>query len=129
MDSYSLITRKGVLNVKGKSTSNQCAKEKHEIYEYELKVLFKKSVKLNQNGWIIDHQLLDDAVQKTVVNSCEIMSKKILDNVESVLSSNNLVCVGIKLKIQPKYVIEQISAFFQEHRCATKKDLPIIISM
>lgn len=129
MEKYSMITRRGILNVKGKSTPTQCAKEKHEVYQYELKVLFNPSTKLNKNGWIIDHQYFDDVVQKAIVDSCEIMSEHILDNVENVLKVNKLTCVGIKLRIQPLFIVEENSAYFQEHRCHDTRDLPIIISM
>lgn len=129
MKKYSVITRNGILNVKGKSTDNQCAKKAHEVYQYTLKVLFTSNVKLNKTGWIIDHQLLDDAVQKTVVDSCEIMSDSILNNVEVVLKENDVTCVGIKLQIRPLFVVEENSAYFQEHRCHSVKDLPMIISL
>lgn len=129
MKKFSIITRKGILNVKGNSTKNQCAKEGHEVYNYELKVLFSSKTKLNENGWIIDHQHLDDAVQESIVNSCEIMSDDILNRVEKVLIKNNLKCVGIKLKIQPMFVVSENSAFFQEHRCHNVSDLPTIIAM
>lgn len=129
MKKYSLINRNGVVNVKGKKTKNQCAKEGHEVYRYTLKVLFSSDVTLNKNKWIIDHQLLDDAVQKTVVDSCEIMSDNILNNIEKVLKRNKLTCIGIKLQFRPMFVVEENSAFFQEHRCHDEKDLPMIISL
>lgn len=126
---HSLITRRGVLNLKGKTASNQCAKEGHEVYYYEVKVLFINKIKLNQSGWIIDHQLLDDAVQKAQVNSCELMSAQILDMIEGVLRENNLECVGIKLQIKPAFVIEENSAYFQEYRCDKTKNLALIMSL
>ena len=129
MIKFSVINRNGVVNVKGKKTKNQCAKEGHEVYRYTLKVLFSSDVNLNKNKWIIDHQLLDDAVQKTVVDSCEIMSDNILNNIEKVLKRNKLTCIGIKLQFRPMFVVEENSAFFQEHRCHDEKDLPMIISL
>lgn len=129
MKKFSVINRNGIVNVKGKSSYNQCAKEKHEVYQYTLKVLFSSTTKLNKTGWIIDHQLLDDAVQQTVVNSCEIMSDSILNNVEKVLKANKLTCIGIKLQFRPLFVVEENSAYFQEHRCHNVKDLPMIIAL
>lgn len=129
MHSHRLITRKGILNLKGHSTSNQCAKAGHEVYHYEAKVLFTKETKLNGNGWVIDHQLFDDAVQQVQVNSCEIMSHEILNALEKVLSDNHLECIGIKLKIQPAFVVEENSAYFQEYRCHRSEDLAIIMNL
>ena len=125
----SLITRKGVINLKGFGTSNQCAKEGHEIYYYEIKVLFTSHTKLNPSGWIIDHQLFDDAVQKVQVNSCEIMSCEILNKIEKVLKNNSLKCIGIKLTIKPAFVVEENSAYFQGYRCRKKKYLAIVINL
>lgn len=129
MQSHRLITRKGILNLKGHTTSNQCAKEGHEIYHYEAKVLFTKNTKLNERGWVIDHQLFDDAVQQAQVNSCEIMSNEILNALEKVLHDNALECIGIKLKIQPAFVVEENSAYFQEYRCHKQEDLAIIMNL
>jgi hypothetical protein len=125
----SLITRKGILNLKGNQTSNQCAKQGHEVYHYELKVLFSSETKLNSQGWIIDHQLLDDAVQKAQVNSCEIMSNEILNGIETVLLFNQLECIGIKLQIKPAFVIEENSAYFQEYRCHKPEDRAIVMNL
>lgn len=129
MIKHSLITRNGILNLKGSHTSNQCAKEGHEIYFYELKVLFSKYTNLNSKGWIIDHQLFDDAVQRVQVNSCEIMSDDILDSIEKVLEENKLKCIGIKLKIKPAFVIEENSAYFQEFRCLDDNGLALVLNL
>ncbi len=129
MIKHSIITRKGIINLKGHQTSNQCAKQGHEVYHYELKVLFTSETTLNSKGWIIDHQLFDDAVQTVQVNSCEIMSDQILDATEAVLKENTLDCVGIKLKIRPAFVIEENSAYFQELRCHKEDTLAILIAL
>ncbi len=125
----SLITRTGILTLKGHQTSNQCAKQGHEIYHYELKVLFTKDTTLNSKGWIIDHNLFDDAIQKVQVNSCEIMSDEILDSIEKVLEDNNLNCIGIKLKIKPAFVVEENSAYFQEFRCHDDNGLALVLNL
>jgi len=125
----SLITRKGVLNLKGSDTSNQCAKKGHEVYYYEIKVLFTSHTKLNASGWIIDHQLFDDAVQQAQVNSCEIMSNEILNNIQKVLEDNSLECIGIKLTIKPAFVVEENSAYFQEYRCHENTDLVVVLNL
>lgn len=125
----SLITRNGILNLTGHETSNQCAKQGHSIYHYELKVLFSSDTGLNSKGWIIDHQIFDDAVQKVQVNSCEIMSDQILDAIEKVLVTNNLNCIGIKLKIKPAFVVEENSAYFQEFRCHDDAGLALVLTL
>jgi hypothetical protein len=94
-----------------------------------LKVLFVSDTKLNGDNFIIDHQLFDDAIQKVQVNSCEIMSKEILDSIENVLKKNKLKCLGIKLQIQPAFVVPENSAYFQEHRCANRTNLALIVSL
>lgn len=129
MRKNSLITRNGIINLKGHQVSNQCAKEGHEVYLYELKVLFSSDIKLNSKGWIIDHQIFDDAIQKVKVNSCEIMSDDILDSIEQVLNNNNLNCIGIKLKIKPAFVVEESSAYFQEFRCHDDVGLALVLNL
>ena len=129
MIKHSLITRNGILNLKGSQTSNQCAKQGHEVYHYELKVLFTRDTPLNSKGWIIDHQNFDDAIQEVQVNSCEIMSDEILDSIEKVLKDNDLGCIGIKLKIKPAFVVEENSAYFQEFRCHDEGGLALVLNL
>lgn len=124
-----LITRNGILNMKGRAVANQCAKQGHEVYRYQLKVLFEANTSLNENGWIIDHQIFDDAIQEVQVNSCEIMSAKILDRIEQVLKENKLECIGIKLKIRPAFVAKENSAYFQEFRCHDRNGLALVLNL
>ena len=84
---------------------------------------------LNEDGFIIDHQLLDDSVQKAQVNSCEIMTNHILNAIEKILKDNERNCVGIKLTIKPAFLPVENSAYFQQYRCHCKKDLAIVMSM
>ena len=129
MRSNCVISRRGILNAKGSKTDNQCAKRGHETYQYEIRVLFDPATKLDKSGWIIDHQLLDDAIQKAQIDSCEIMSKQILDAVEALLRKKKLRCIAIKLRIRPSFVAEENSAYFEEFRCARNKDLVLALCL
>lgn len=129
MKRFCIITRKGVINLKGQSTSNQCTKQGHEVYLYTVKILFQENIRLNNDGWIIEHSLIDQAVQKVHAQSCEIMSEQILDEVEKILNDKQLGFIGIKLLIEPQFIIPQNSAYFQEYRCASQNDLPAILNL
>ena len=128
MDRFCIITRKGVINLKGESTSNQCAKEGHEVYLYTVKILFEPNIRLDEHGWIMEHSLIDQAVQKVHAQSCEIMSEKVLDSIETILKERQIGYVGIKLLIQPAFVVPENSAYFQEYRCE-KENLAAILNL
>lgn len=126
-----LMTRKGILNVKGASTTNQCARPGHQVYHYEIKILFDNHVRLDENGMIIDHQQLDNVVQITDPNSCEVMSNDILSRIQNLLKAHNLekYCIGIKLKIQPAFVVDENSAYFQLYRSRIKEDSIMVMNL
>lgn len=125
----SLITRHGVLNFKDKEVPNQCAFKGHDVYHYELKVLFSNKTQLDQNGFIIDHHIFNDVIQQVSINSCEVMSIEILNSIEKVLTERNLTYVGMKLKIKPAFVIEQDSAYFTDYRYHRKSDFVIVMNL
>ena len=130
MKSYSIITRNGILNFKGIGIDsyNQCASQGHEVYSYTLKILFQKNVLLDRDGWIIEHSLLDNEIQQTEINSCELMSKNILNRIEGILKLKKLAFIGVKLIIRPYFVATESSAFFQECRCE-KRDLMLLTNL
>lgn len=127
--SYPIITRSGIINMKGRQAPNQCKQKGHEIYGYTLAILFAHDVKLDENQFIIDHQFLDDAVQKVAINSCETMSKEILSTIEKLLVEKKISFIGIKLEIQPKFVIPENGAYFRECLCYDPRDLTTILAL
>lgn len=120
MQSISLITRNGIIST-NKSTSNQCGSVGVYIYEYELKILFSNKAKLDKNGFLIDHQDIDDAVKKVKIGSCEEMAERILSEIEKLLNSKEIPFFGLKVKIQPLLRAEKNSAFFQMFRAHNQK--------
>jgi hypothetical protein len=129
MFSNLLITRNGFLNFKGVQIDNQCVNKGNDIFRYELKVLFPNGTKLDQQGFVIDHKLFDETIQKASLNSCEIMSASILDAIQTLLKDHGLECMGCKLKIWPGYAVEENSAYFQEYRYNNDIDHLIVMNL
>ena len=125
--SYQIITRRGIINA-GTKTNNQCKAVGHEKYYYELAILFKDDVQLDEKQFIIDHQCIDDEVQKVQINSCEVMAKTILSNMEAALCHKGIGYIGMLLKIQHDEVLPLIGPYFREARCE-KEDLALVLSL
>lgn len=129
MRNSKIITRKGVINLKNKSVSNQCGTVSHDLYLYEIAILFVDWIELNENGFIIEHHLIDEQVQQVDADSCEVMAESILDRIERLLNYKSLSFVGILIKIKPMLLPEQNSAYFRQCRYKKKKDLPLILTL
>lgn len=53
---------------------NQCKAKGHLEYHYHIKLVFEGACKLNDDGFIIDHQEIDDVIQNLgLQGSCEEM--------------------------------------------------------
>jgi len=124
---FPLITRIGIINATTQ-TNNQCRAVGHKTYYYEVAVLFKEDVTLDENKFIIDHQLIDDAVQQVQIDSCEVMSKTILDNVQALLCGKGIGYIGILLRLRHNETLPLDGPYFRQARCE-RKDLALVLSL
>jgi hypothetical protein len=125
---YQCITRRGVIEAKTE-TDNQCRAKGHKKYYYEIAILFTPDTVLDENQFILDHALIDAEVQKVEINSCEVMSKTIMDNVDKLLCGRGLGCVGMKLRIQHEPELPLNGPYFREIACNDVAHLPAILAL
>lgn len=79
-------------------THNQCGKEGVNHYSYKLTLILKNE--LDENGFVIDHNLLDAAIQKEVIyGSCEEIQGIIHKLIVKILPKD--VLLGYKCIIKP----------------------------
>lgn len=108
------INRIGYLQFPDNATSNQCKTTGHTDYRYELQVHCGMGTKLDRDGFIIDHQHLDNAVQKVHLSSCEKMGAEIISQVSRVLLLKDIPYQKISLRLQPVLnQQEEVKAFFE----------------
>lgn len=70
-------------------TSNQCKGKYHSEYHYH--IMFLCNVKLDKNGFLLDHQLIDDAIQDIQLSgSCEEMHLTLKDCFDEVMKKSKL---------------------------------------
>ena len=92
------ITRRGYFITKNTQESNKCANQNQTTYKYIINIAFD-SPKLDDNGFIIDHNVIDDYIQGLVLKgSCEQMSDKIISKLKQELTRKYRV-VGIGLSL------------------------------
>lgn len=125
--SFPIITRRGIIKA-SQQAPNQCKAVAHPTYYYTLAILFQNDVALDENQFIIDHQCIDDAVQKVEINSCEVMSRTILHNMETALCERKIGYVGMLLKIQHDEELPLNGPYFREARCE-REDLGLVLCL
>lgn len=113
MENYFSMTRHGMINLKGQQPSNvQCSGVGHPLYKYAVAILYANETTLDKNGWLIDNNEIDTAVQKTVPDSCERMLVQIQMNVTESLMKANIPILGFKILLRPTYVANEKVADF-----------------
>lgn len=104
-NSYALtihtITRKGTYEPYSASM-NQCKDIGHGKYGFEVVAAF--GPELNENGWLVDHNDINNAIQDfEIEGSCEEMHKQILGAVKAriakVTEGTSVKCLGFKISI------------------------------
>ena len=101
MDSVFIMHRTGHFRPKS-STSNQCKAPGHTLYEYSLKMVFEGNIKLDERKFIIDHQDVDDLIQKvTLTGSCEQMHQTISRRLQTMMKIRKIDMVACKCLIVP----------------------------
>lgn len=99
------ITRTGIINLpKSLSSSNQCAKIGHSKYYYTCKV-FTNNKKLDNQGFIVDHNDLDKAINTELKKnkfkgSCELMSEALISVVMNIMKKKGKDFKSIEITIK-----------------------------
>lgn len=127
MKNFSVINRTGILNLKGQSVPNQCVSSEQEVFGYDLKILFSPDVNLDENGFIIDNNILhNEIISNAVVDSCERMAGKILDIIKQVLKVHRIKYIGISIKIQKAF---GNSGYYQQYCVHKTSDMVLILNL
>lgn len=96
-----VMSRTGKFKPK-RMTSNQCRGKGHPDYHYKVNVVFSPNAELDKNSFLIDHQEIDDCVQKCkLVGSCETMHIAILEELRSMFGDKDIPVIGIRSTIFP----------------------------
>lgn len=110
-----VINRSGFCEAKRKS-KNQCKDIGHTKYSYNIKVTVKD--KLDEEGFVIDHQDIHNAVEKVFkgkMNSCEKLGLKIAESVEKAVENHGSILQEIHVMIKPipETPDDKVSAFME----------------
>lgn len=108
-----IITRRGVI-VDTVPEENKCKSREHSTFHYELKVCFPNDVKLDEDGFIVDHNYMHREIISINVRSCELLAQDIIDTIVSFCKQNGLSPVAIKLSIFPVLPIPNEGAYFTQ---------------
>lgn len=100
MTSYTFVlTRKGTFTINA-FTSNQCKAKGHTSFLYKIKITCDS--KLDDHGFVIDHQIIDNVVQNTThVGSCEQICEVLHKRLLAVLELRKIECQNMVIKIKP----------------------------
>lgn len=111
MSDYYVMHRIGRFEVE-KSAENQCKAPGWPAYEYQLKMVFDGNMTLDTDGFIVEHQDIDDLVQGLkMTGSCELLVRKIVDRVTKMCGYKALPLLAIRGLIRP--IGMQVSAWFE----------------
>lgn len=93
------LNRTGNFTLKNKS-KNQCRAIGHEIFSYH--VLLNVKPVLDKQGFIVDHEVINKAVQRAVnkATSCELLCLHICKEIESTLKKMKKDFNSIKVIIK-----------------------------
>lgn len=96
---YSTMTRKGNFTIT-EFTKNQCKKEGHSIYNYEIVTLFSSKLILDRDGFILDHIKVDSCIQNSKLKgSCEEICSEISMNLRKMYNRLKIPVIAICVKI------------------------------
>jgi hypothetical protein len=110
------LIRMGKLYNPHAKDENQCVVMGHGHYQYRLEICTER--KLDKNGWIIDHALLDEHMQdmaaEPTMGSCEEFSQRCLEELHDMLVNDyKIPVVGIKLILQSQIPERQDIAYLE----------------
>lgn len=101
------ITRNGViLFPKSLASANQCVKQGHTKYYYTCR-LYTDNKKLDELGFIVDHNDIDKAITTELIKgkfkgSCELMSEAIIGIVVNMLKEKKQRFKSIEITLKGK---------------------------
>lgn len=96
-----IMHRKGVFEP-SYHTPNQCKVQGHESYKYHMIMVFPANQQLDANAFILDHQDVDDTIQKMILKgSCEQMQQKICDKMKKYFSKRKIELLAMKTILKP----------------------------
>lgn len=96
-----LMERTGIFS-RYHNSPNQCKGEGHIQYNYVAKLLFDERIKLDGNGFIIDHIDVDKAIQGTKLEgSCEQMHIEIEQALRGLMDTRKVPMIAMKITIIP----------------------------
>lgn len=114
MINHKIITRKGRI-VNTEHISNKCKSSDHPIFFYTLRIVFKNTTDLDENGFIIDHDLINEEIVNNVeVRSCELLADDILDTIKRLMKRNKIGISAMKITINPVLPIPNDAGAFIE---------------
>lgn len=106
------LNRSGELTVYNKSL-NQCGTIGHNNYDYYVRL--KCSDKLNREGFVIDHHIIDNNIRAiTEIKSCELLCKKIESLVAKILKDNGIKPLYIYIRVRARQP-ESLNYAFMEY--------------
>lgn len=98
---YYTMMRTGTI-VPSQHTDNQCKQNPTHIYDYECKILFGSSQKLDEQDFLIEHEEINKVIQSLgLKGSCERMASDIIEAVKKEFSERSISIAGLKITILP----------------------------
>lgn len=101
-----------------KPSQNQCKAHHHDEYHYH--IIIACSEELDDNGFIIDHQDIADAlIELTMAGSCELMHNQIFKVVKNLLENTPTELYAYKCILSP--TLPNGPAYMEYGKVLTKK--------
>lgn len=121
-----IMHRNGIFVPKQKS-ANQCKIEGHQSYNYTLSMIFPKTVKLNNQKFITDHQHVDQVIQSlSLKGSCEQMHLAICNAIRAYFEDLDCELLATKCRILPDI---NIGAAFMDYVYVKNPDYNYLIGL
>lgn len=122
-----LMSRRGMFKTP-KATSNQCKVKGHKRYHYDVAMVFPSTTKLDENMFIIDHQEIDNCIQRcSLVGSCEEMHLTISRELRKLFREKRIPIVGIKAVIYPDIPVGAANLSYVWTHPRSKNILPLLM--
>lgn len=94
--SFFVMTRRGLFRP-ASHTQNQCKEPGWPEYSYELRMVFRGDMALDESGFIVDHAEIDSMIQELrLTGSCEEFTTRILHSLDKFMSSAGIPMVGCR---------------------------------
>lgn len=122
-----VMNRRGIFRTP-KATPNQCKVKGHRKYHYDIAMVFPSNVKLDENMFILDHQDVDNCIQKcTLVGSCEEMHLVMSRELRNLFKFKKIPIMGIRAVIYPDIPVGAANLSYIWTHPRSKNILPLLI--